>query len=94
MELTSSNTKTGVEVIDDGKNGSIQSKGNPVGRDEACQRYEDDKGGVQPVDMLVPVGPGHRRISDMNLSSFLLLAAQRHVVGSAIREGLGLDSRR
>lgn len=53
--IASSNTKARVEVVDDSKDGSIKLQRNPVRRDEAGQGDEDDKGGIQPIDMLVPV---------------------------------------
>lgn len=60
----------------------------PVGRDEAGQRDEDDEDGVEPVDVLVPVAPGHGLVGDMDLLGVVLGAgSQRHIVGCAVWEG-------
>lgn len=88
-KLTSSDSKAGVEVVDDGEQSRLPLEGHPVGRDEAKNGNEDDEGGVEPVHMLMPVGPGHWRVGDVNL---LLVdtgpgLAERLVLCGAIREG-------
>lgn len=60
--LTSCDSQTGVEVVDDGEDGRGQLERHPVGGDEAQQGDEDDEGGVEPVDVLVPVAPGNGRL--------------------------------
>lgn len=49
--------ETGEEVIGDSEDGRLVLELDPVGRNQADQGDEDDEGGVEPVDMLVPVGP-------------------------------------
>lgn len=60
--VASSDAETGVEVVDDSEDGRVEAKRNPVGGDEASQGDEDDEDGVEPVDVLVPVGPGHGQL--------------------------------
>ena len=94
QKLTSSDSKTGVEVVDDGEDEGLEVERHPVGGDEAEKRHEHDEGGVEPVDMLVPVGPGHGGVGDVNLLGVDLLAgAQRLVLRGAIRESRGLVGR-
>lgn len=95
-KLTCCDAETSVEVVDDGKDGRVHAKGNPVARSETNQRNDDDEDCVKPVDVLVPVGPSHGQFGNVNLGGIkFALAAKRHVVGGAIREGLGLlDGRR
>ena len=60
--VAGSDTEASVEVVDDGEDGRVEAKRNPVGGDEASQGDEDDEDGVEPVDVLVPVGPGHGQL--------------------------------
>lgn len=86
--LTSSDAQTCVEVVHNGKDGGIEAEGNPVGRDEANHGNDDDEGGIEPVDVLVPVGPGHRGVGDVHLGGIMAVAsAKRLVIGGAIGEG-------
>lgn len=88
--LTSSDAETSVEVVDDGKSESLEVERHPVGRDEAHDGDNDDEEGVEPVDMLIPVAPGHGRISNVNFLVPGASTAERLVVGGAIGEGLSL----
>lgn len=64
----------------------------PVGGDKAGQRDEDDEDGVEPVDVLVPVAPGHGQVGNVHLLGIVLGAGpQRHIVGCAIWESCRLD---
>ena len=87
--LTGRDTKTGVEVVDNGEDGGIRVKGSEVGSDEAQQRNNDNEYGVEPVDMLVPVGHGHGRVRNVHLARVLLPGPQGLVVGRPVRERRG-----
>lgn len=89
IKRTGSDSETSVEVVDDGEDGGIELDRDPVGGDEANHGNDDDEGGVEPVDVLVPVGPGHGRVGNVHLVEVVSASAQRLVVGSAIRKGSG-----
>ena len=91
MLLTSCDAHTSVEVVDNGKDCGVEVERHPVGRDEAHDGNNDNECSVQPVDMLVPVGPCNWSVCDMNLLGLgLALCTKRLVVGRAIREDLSL----
>jgi hypothetical protein len=95
-ELTSSDAEAGVEVVYHGPDGSVKAEGDPVGVDDADEGKENDEGGVEPVDVPVPVLPGQRSIGDVDFGSGVLVASttERNVVLGAVREGLSLLGRR
>lgn len=89
-QLTSSDAETRVEVVDDGKDGGIEVQRHPVGGDEANDGDNDDEKGVEPVDVLVPVAPGHGGIGNVHLFVPGASTAERLIVGGAIGKGLSL----
>jgi hypothetical protein len=58
-------TETGEEVVGDGKDGRLVLQLDPVRGDQADERDEDNEGRVEPVDVLVPVGPCYRLFCDV-----------------------------
>lgn len=50
------------QLTDNSPDGSLELQRHPVGRDETEDGDEDDEGGAKPVDVLVPVLPGHRQL--------------------------------
>lgn len=96
FQLTSSDSETAVEVVDESEDGSVELERHPVRGDEAGHGNEDDEGGVEPVDMLVPVGPRHGQLGNVRLLGPGLLlntgSPQRLVIRRAIGEGI--DARR
>ena len=85
--LTRCDTETGVEVVDDGKENRVRVGAHPVRRHEAHHRDDDDKEGVEPVDVAVEVSPRHRLLRDVRLLEVLGAGPQRSIVGRAIRHG-------
>lgn len=67
------NAQTGPVVVDDGPDGGLQLQRRPVGRDEAAQGNEDDEGDIEPVDVLVPVGPRDGQVGDVWLLGIVAL---------------------
>lgn len=94
-KLTSCDTETGVEVVDDSKQGRLPLQLHPVCGDEADHGHNDDEGGVEPVDVLVPVAPGDGLVGDVRLGQVGTLSRATHgfVVGCAIGTALGLGGR-
>lgn len=74
---TSSNSKTGHEIVRDGPNCSLQLQRSPVGCNEAVNWNSNDEGNIQPVDMLVEVGSGDGFIGDVCFLGFELSRARR-----------------
>lgn len=90
--VASCDAHASVEVVDDGEDGGGELQRHPVGGDEAGQRDEDDEDGVEPVDVLVPVAPGHGQVGNVHLLGIVLgVRPQRHIVGCAIWERCRLD---
>lgn len=67
MDHTCCDAKAGVKVVNGGKDCGIWMKSHPVRRHEPNGRDEDDKGGVEPVNFLVPVAPSSGNVLDMRL---------------------------
>lgn len=89
--ITSSDSKAGVEVEDDGPDGGIEAERDPVGGDEAENGNDDDESGVEPVNVEVDVGPSHWSVGNVNRLGIILgVASERLVVGGPVREGRGL----
>jgi len=93
--VTSSDTETSVDVVEDGPESSLKLKRDPVGGDEAHQGNKNNKCCVEPVDVLGPVAPSHGSIGDVRLVDVLLGAAgsKRDIVLGAIREWRGILAR-
>jgi hypothetical protein len=93
--VTSSDAETSVNIVEDSPKGSLELKRNPIGGDEAGQGNEDNQRGIEPVDVLRPVAPGHGSIGNMDLIGILLgtASAERNIVLGAIREWLGILAR-
>lgn len=94
MVFTSSNCKTTVEVVHKGPETSVEAQRNPVRSDKSNQWNKNDQGRVEPVNVLVPVGPCHREIGDVDfiLVEFDLgfgVTSEWNVVLRAVGEGGG-----
>lgn len=92
MDHTCCDAKAGVEVVNGRKSCGIWMKGDPIRRREPNGRDEDDKGGVEPVNLLVPVAPRKRHVLDMRLVDVSSPTTEWLVVGCAIRTHLFLAS--
>ena len=64
-QRTSGNTQAGIEVVENGEERSVGVQGHEIGPDEAIEGNDDDKEGVQPVDVLEPVGPSEGLVADV-----------------------------
>lgn len=63
----------------------------PRGENSQSQEgHENNKGDVEPVDMLVPVFERDGLLGDVWLLQIVLLSASGLVIDSAVRLGLGL----
>lgn len=83
--LTGCDAKTAVNIVHESEDGGIKMDLHPVGRDEAHEGNKNDEGCVEPVDVLVPVRPGHGRIGDVDLLGIMLgTRPKRDVIGGAI----------
>ena len=60
-----SDAEASEEVVGDGEVQSLHLERDPVGGNTAGQGDEDDESGVQPVDVLIPVGPCPRLLRDV-----------------------------
>lgn len=85
--LTSGDTEASVEVVDHGEDGGVELHGDPVRRDEAHERHDDDEVGVDPVDVLVPVAPCHGGLGNVRLLHIVALGPQGDVLGRPVRGG-------
>jgi hypothetical protein len=93
--VTSSDAETGVDVVEDSPESSLELERDPVGGDEAHQRNKHNKCCVEPVDVLGPVAPSHGSVGDVRLVDVLLGSAgsKRDIVLGAIREWRGILAR-
>ena len=60
------------EVVDDGEKGGLPLDGGEAGTNEAHDGNEDDEGDIEPVDMLVPIPPGHGGVCDVRFSWIIM----------------------
>jgi len=65
--VTGSDSEAGEEVVCDGEKGRLELERNPEGGDQAGKGDEDDEGGIQPVDVLIPVLQCDRLLGDICL---------------------------
>ena len=79
-----------MEVVKDGKCQGLVLKGNPVRGNQSTQRDQENEGGVQPVDVLVPILHGYGQLRYVWFPQVVLLRPDGLVVSGAIGEGLGL----
>jgi hypothetical protein len=93
--VTSSDTETSVDIVEDSPESGLQLERNPVGGDEANQGNKNNKCCVEPVDVLRPVAPGHRSVGNVRLVDILLGAtgSERDIVLGAIRKWRGILAR-
>lgn len=73
--VSSGDAETGPEVVDDSPCGSWQTQRCPVGTDETSERYANNEGDIEPVDMLVPILPSDGVLCDMFLGRVVLGAS-------------------
>jgi hypothetical protein len=89
--LTSSDSKAGVEVEDDGPDGGIEAERDPVGGDKADDRNNDNESDVELVNVEVDVRLSHWSVSNINLLGIIIgIASERLVVDGSVQEGRGL----
>ena len=60
-------TETGSEVIGDGPDCGRSAERSPESGDATNDRDANNQNDIEPVDVLVPVLSGHRRIGDVRL---------------------------
>lgn len=65
--LTSCDSKTSVEVVENSPDSSLELQRNPERLDASVEWDANDKVHVQPVDVLVPVLEGHFCVGDVHL---------------------------
>lgn len=58
-------TETSHEIIGNRPESGLELERHPKSLDAAINRYADDEGDIQPVDMLVPVRSGHGSFGDV-----------------------------
>ena len=63
--VASSDTETGSEVVSDCPDGGVAVKRSPPSLDQTHEGNADDEEDIEPVNMLVPVGLGHRGVGDV-----------------------------
>jgi hypothetical protein len=63
--VTSCDTKTGHEVIDDSPDSGLPLQRSPIGHDETVDWNSHDEGDVKPVNMFVPVCFGNGFLGDV-----------------------------
>lgn len=63
--VTSGDSKTGKVVVEDGKGESLPVEGCPQGSNQTHDRNADNEGNIEPIDMLVPIGPRHFGVCDV-----------------------------
>ena len=90
-KLTSSDSKTGVEIENDGPDAGIEVERSPVGRDKSNDGNNDDESRVEPVNVEMDVGPSHWSVGNVNPPRIILgVTSERLVVGGSVWEGRGL----
>ena len=82
--VATGDAEAGEEVVDDGKEGGLPLDGGEAGTDEAHDGNEDDEGDIEPVDMLVPIPPGHGRVGDVR-SSWIIVSVSVGLRGLCLR---------
>lgn len=63
--VSGSDAQSSGEIIEDCKESGFELQWHPESLDAAVQRNADNEGNVEPVDVFVPVRPGHRCLCDM-----------------------------
>lgn len=66
-QLTGRDAQSSEEVVDDSPDGCLQLQRHPEGLYAAVDRNAEDKEDIEPVDMLVPVAPGHLGVGNVHL---------------------------
>ena len=92
---TCSDTEPGHEVVQNGPDGRLPVQRRPESHDAAHHGKKDDEGDVEPVDVLVPVGPGQGSLGDVRLGAILSWppASRRRLAGH-VGQWLRSESRR
>lgn len=78
------------KLTNDGPDGSLELERDPVGGNEADGGNDEDEGSAEPVDVLVPVLPGHGQLRDMRLLGVVVSLAEWDVLGGAVGESRSL----
>lgn len=65
--VSSRDTQTRPEVVYDRPDGGLPAEGNPECRDAASKGKANDEENIEPVDVLVPIGTGNRKVGDVRL---------------------------
>ena len=73
--ISSCDSQTGGEVIQNGKDGCLQVQRRPPGLDAAVYGNANDEGDIEPVDVLVPIRLGHGRLCDVWLLGVIFRAS-------------------
>jgi hypothetical protein len=67
VSLTSCDSQTSEEVVDDRPNGRLQLQRYPESLDAPGEGNTEDENDIQPVDMLVPVLASHLSVGNVHL---------------------------
>ena len=67
MLRTCSDAECSGKVVYHGPNRGLELESHPECLDAAVQRNADDQRHIKPVNMLMPVRPGHRSVCDVCL---------------------------
>ena len=70
--VAGSDAETGCEVVGNGPEDCLQLHRYPKGLYATIQRDADDEVDIEPVDVLVEVRLGHRRLCDVHLLRVVL----------------------
>ena len=65
--VTGCDTETGHEVVDEGPDGGLPLERSPVCLNDTIEWNTDNESDIEPVDVFVPVEPGHRLVGDVRL---------------------------
>ena len=64
---TSGDSKPGSEIVCNSEQGRPPLHGRPNSLNAAIERNADDESDIEPIDVLMPIGLGDRRVGDMGL---------------------------
>lgn len=90
---TCRDSQTCVEIVDSSECGRLPLQTNVVGSEEAHYWDKDDHGGIQPIDVLIPVTQCHWKFRYVRLLGVVFFGPRGFVVGRSIGKGDRLGGR-
>lgn len=90
MPIKSSSKYVKTKHTDNSPDGGLELERDPVGGNEADGGNDQDERGAEPVDVLVPVLPGHGQLGNVRLLGVVVGFTERNVFGSAVGKGRSL----